>query len=66
VALKDSPNIQRALQWQQECVETAEERLAADAAQLRALGVRDENGRPTSKDLPDDMQPASTTDTTAL
>jgi hypothetical protein len=66
MALKDSPNVQRALQWQQDCVHTAEERLAAEAVQLRTLGILDENGQPTSKDLPDDMQPASTADTAAL
>lgn len=66
MALEDSPNIQRALKWEQDCVDTAEERLAAEAAQLRTLGILDENDRPTSQDLPEDMQPESTADLTAL
>jgi hypothetical protein len=66
MTLKDSPNIQRVLQWENECVDTAEERLAAEATELRALGVLDEHGRPTSAELPEDMQPQSTADTSAL
>ncbi len=66
MTVKDSPIVQRALQWQQDCVDTAEARLAAQATLLRTLGILDENGQPTSKELPKDMQPASTADITAL
>lgn len=66
MTLKDSPNIQRALQWETECVDTAEERLVAEATELRALGVLDEHCRPTSAELPEDMKPQSTADTSAL
>ena len=66
MALKDSPNIQRVLQWEQECVDTTEERLASEATELRALGVLDEHGRPTSTELPEDMQPQSPADTSVL
>ena len=38
------------------------ERLKAEQERLRALGILDERGRPTSKDWPADMQPGSKTD----
>ena len=66
MTLKDSPNIQRVLQWESECVDTADERLAAEAQELRALGVLDEHGRPTSTEPPEDMPPESKADTSAL
>lgn len=66
MAFKNSPNVQRALQWEKECVDTAEERLTVEAAELRALGILDANSRPASTELPDDMQPQATADITAL
>jgi hypothetical protein len=66
MTLKDARAVQEALKWQQDCVDTAETRLALEAAQLRRLGILDKDNRPTSKDLPVDMQPESTADVTAL
>jgi hypothetical protein len=66
VTSKESPALQQALQWQQACVDTTEDRLAVEAAQLRRLGVLDHDNLPTSNDLPADMLPESTADVTAL
>lgn len=60
------PDFDDIARWEQRCVDTAEDRLTAEAARLRSLGILDEENKPTSQELPADMHPESAADLTAL